>query len=103
MSLGLKVRYRGSPSSIGLLASLLRDEGLRVDHRTIVEESGVQQDVVDVVLYVADPDVNDALDAAPALLIKPRIENAIAGLRAIVPRAQVEIVETRKTQPPVPA
>ena len=103
MSVGHKVRYRGSPSSIGLLASLLRDEGLQVDHRQIVEEPGVQQDVVDVVLYISDPDVNDALDAAPALLTKPKIENAIAGLRAIVPRAQVEIVETRNTQPPVPA
>jgi len=101
VNLGLKVRYRGSPSSIGLLASLLRDEGLQVDHRQIVEQPGVQQDIVDVVLYVADPDVNGALDAG--VLTKPKIENAIAGLRASVPRAQVEIVATRDAQPPVPA
>ena len=103
MSLGLKVRYRGSPSSIGLLASLLRDEGLKVDHRQIVEQPGVQQDIVDLVLYVADPDVNGSLDAPPGLLTKPKIENAIAGMRAIAPRAQVEIVATRDAQPPVPA
>ena len=101
--MGLKLRYRGSPSSIGLLDSLLREEGLHVEHRQIVEERGVQQDIVDVVLYVADPDVNGALDAAPGPLTKPKIENAIAGLRATVPRAQVEIVATRDAQPPVPA
>ena len=99
----MKVRYRGSPSSIGLFASLLRDQGLNVDHRQIVEQPGVQQDIVDVVLYVAHPDANDALDAAPGPLTKPKIENAIAGLRAIVPRAQVEIVATRSAPPPVPA
>ncbi len=103
MSVGLKVRYRGSPASIGLLASLLRDEGLQVDHRQIIEQPGVQPDIVDVVLYVADPDVNGAPDGAPGLLIKPKIENAITGLRASVPRAQVEIVATRDVQPPVPA
>ena len=103
MSPGLKVRYRGSPSSIVHLASLLRDEGLQVDHREIVEQPGVQQDIVDIVLYVADPDVNAAPGAAPGLLIKPKIENAITGLRAIVPRAQVEIVATRAADPPVPA
>ena len=46
---GAKVRYRGSPSSVGVLDSLLRDEGLRVEHREIVEQQGVQQDIVDVV------------------------------------------------------
>ena len=102
MSLGLKVRYRGSPSSIGLLASLLRDEGLHVDHRQLPQEPGVQQDIVDVVLYVGDPDA-DGLDAAPGPLTKPKIEHAIAGLRASVPRAQVEIVATRDAQRPVPA
>ena len=96
MSLGLKVRYRGSASSIVLLDSLLRDEGLQVDHRQIVEQPGVQQDIVDVVLYVADP---DALGTAPGHLIKPKIENAIAALRASVSRAQVEIIATRDAQP----
>jgi hypothetical protein len=96
VSLGLKVRYRGSASSIGLLDSLLRDEGLQVDHRQIVEQPGVQQDIVDVVLYVADP---DALGTAPAHLIRPKIENAIAALRASVSRAQVEIIATRDAQP----
>jgi hypothetical protein len=100
---GLKVRYRGSASSVGLLGSLLRDEGLQVDHRQIVEEPGIQQDLIDLVLYVADPDANGALDAAPGLLTKQRIENAIAGLRAVAPRAQVEIVATRVAQPPVRA
>jgi len=103
VSVGLKVRYRGSPSSIGLLASLLRDEGLQVDHRQIVEQPGVQPDIVDIVLYVADPDADGALGAAPGLPIKPKIENAITGLRAVVPRAQVEIVATRAAPPPVPA
>ena len=54
----VKVRYRGSPGSIRLFDSLLRDEGLQVDHRQIVEQPGVQQDIVDVVMYVADPDVD---------------------------------------------
>jgi hypothetical protein len=103
VSLGIKIRYRGSPSSIGLLDSLLRDEGLQVERRQIVEQPGVQQDIVDIVLYVADPDVNGALDTAPGPLIKPKIEIAIAALRASVPRAQVEIVATRDAQPPVPA
>jgi hypothetical protein len=99
----LKLRYRGSPSSIGLLDSLLRDEGLQVDHRHILEQPGGQRDIVDVVLYVADPDVNDAHGTAPGPLLRSGIENAIAGLRASVPRAQVEIVATREAQPPVPA
>jgi hypothetical protein len=101
--LGLKVRYRGSPSSIGVFDSILRDEGLQVDHRQIVEQLGGQQDIVDVVLYVADPDVNGAPGTAPGPLIKPKIENAIARLRASDPRAQVEIVATRDAQPPAPA
>jgi len=99
---GLKVRYRGSSSSIGLIDSLLRDEGLQVDHRPIVAPLGVQHDLIDVVLYVADPDVNGAVGGAPERLIKPKIENAIARLRASVPRAQVEIVPTRDARPPAP-
>ena len=99
----LKVRYRGSASSVGLIDSLLRDEGLQVDHRPIVAPLGVQQDHIDVVLYVADPDVSGAVDATPERFIKPRIENAIAKLRATVPRAQVEIVPTRDAQPSAPA
>ena len=98
MTFRLKVRYRGSPSSIGVLDSLLHDEGLQVDHRQIVETRGVQQDIVDVVLYVADLDVDGALGTAPGPLIKPKIENAIAKLRASVPRAQAEIVATRDAQ-----
>lgn len=97
---GLKVRYRGSASSIGLIDSLLRDEGLQVDHRPIAASLGVQQDLIDVVLYVADPDVNGDVGAAPGRFIKPKIENAIAKLRASVPRAQVEIVPTRDARPP---
>ena len=99
---GLKVRYRGSASSIGLIDSLLRDEGLQVDHRPIVVPLGVQQDHIDVVLYVADPDGSGAVDFAPERFIKPKIENAIAKLRATVPRAQVEIVPTRDAQPSAP-
>ena len=97
---GLKVRYRGSASSIGLIDSLLRDEGLRVDHRPIDAQLGVQQDLIDVVLYVADPGVNGEVGATPGRFMKPKIENAIAKLRASVPRAQVEIVPTRDAPAP---
>ena len=87
-----KVRYRGSPASVGVLDSLLRDEGLQVDHREIVEQHGSQQDIVDVVIYIDDPDVNSALGTSAEALIKPKIEAAITKLRVSVPRAQVQIV-----------
>lgn len=94
-----KVRYRGNPSSVGVLDSLLRDEGLHVEHREIVESRGVSQDIVDVVVYVDDPDVNGAVGTSPAMLIQPRIETAIAKLRVSVPRAQVQIVATHNRPP----
>ena len=87
-----KVRYRGSPSSVVVLDSLLLGEGLRVEHREIVEQQGAQQDIVDVVLYVDDPDVDGALGSSSEALITPKIETAIAKLRISVPRAQAEIV-----------
>ena len=91
----LKVRYRGNPSSVAVLDSLLRDEGLRVEHREIVERQGVSQDIVDVVVYVDDPDVKGALGTTSLeTLIQPRIETAIAKLRLSVPRAQAQIVAT---------
>jgi hypothetical protein len=88
-----KVRYRGNPSSVGVLDSLLRNEGLRVEHREIVERPGFQQDIVDVVLYVDDPDAN-ALGTSSEALITPKINTAITKLRASVPRAQAQIVAT---------
>jgi hypothetical protein len=91
-----KVRYRGNPSSVGVLDSLLRNEGLRVEHREIVEQQGVQQDLVDVVLYVDGPDVDDALGLSSEALMTPKIEIAIAKLRASVPRAQAQIVGLRR-------
>ena len=96
-----KVRYRGSPSSVGVLDSLLRNEGLTVEHREIVERQGAQHDIVDVVVYVDDPDVNGALGSSSEALIQPRIETAIAKLRISVPRAQVQIVATRSGLPHV--
>ena len=93
-----KVRYRGSSSSVAVLDSLLRNEGLRVEHREIVEQQGVSQDIVDVVVYVDDPDVNAAI-TSPEALIQPRIETAIAKLRISVPRAQAQIVATHNGPP----
>jgi hypothetical protein len=90
----LKVRYRGNPSSVGVLDSLLRDEGLRVEHREIVEHQGASRDIVDVVIYVDDPDLDGAVGTSPEALIQPRIETAIAKLRISVPRAQAQIVAT---------
>ena len=84
--MGLKVRYRGSLASVGLLDELLRDEGLQVDHRQLVEPSGSQQDLVDVVLYVADPVVDGERSTPLEKIIKPKIENALAKLRMSVPR-----------------
>jgi len=86
----LKVRLRGSPSSVGVLAALLREEGLQVEHREIVEQQDTRHDIVDVVLYVDDPDVDEAL-------ITPRIETAITKLRMSVPRAQAQIVATNRS------
>jgi hypothetical protein len=94
-----KVRYRGSPSSVVVLDSLLRDEGLTVEHRTIVERQGGEHDIVDVVVYVDDPDVNVALGTSSEALIHPRIETAIAKLRVSVPRAQAQIVATHNGPP----
>ena len=87
-----KVRYRGSPSSVGVLGSLLRDEGLRVEHREVDEQHAARQDIVDVVLYVDDPAENDAPGAPSEALITARIETAISKLRMSVPRAQAQIV-----------
>ena len=101
--MGLKVRYRGSLASVGLLDELLRDEGLQVDHRQLVEPPGSQQDLVDVVLYVADPVVDGDRDVPLEELIKPKIDSALAKLRMSVPRAQAEIVATREQQPPASA
>ena len=94
-----KVRYRGNPSSVAVLDSLLRNEGLRVEHREIVEQHDVSQDIVDVVVYVDDPDVNGAIGTSPEALIQPRIETAIAKLRISVPRAQAQIVATHNGPP----
>jgi hypothetical protein len=87
----LKVRYRGSPSSVGVFGSLLRDEGLRVEHREIPERH-VPQDIVDVVFYVDDSVENGAPGASSEALITPQIEAAISKLRMSVPRAQAQIV-----------
>jgi hypothetical protein len=95
-----KVRYRGNPSSVGVLDSLLRNEGLRVEHREIVERPGFQQDIVDVVLYVDDPDANNALGTSSEALITPKINRAITKLRASVPRAQAQIVVTHNNRSP---
>jgi hypothetical protein len=94
-----KVRYRGSPSSISVLDSLLRDEGLRVEHQEISERQGFQQDLVDVVVYVYDPDVDGALGTSSDAVIVSGMETAIAKLRASVPRAQAQIVVTRNREP----
>ena len=94
-----KVRYRGSPSSVGVFDSLLRDEGLRVEHRAIAEPPGTGPDLVDVVVYVYDPDVDGALGTTSDAVIMSGIETAIAKLRASVPRAQAQIVVTRNRQP----
>ena len=94
-----KVRLRGSASSVGVLDSLLRDQGLRVEHREIAEQQGVQQDLVDVVIYVNDLDVDDGLATSADSLIMSGIETAIAKLRASVPRAQAQIVVTRNRPP----
>jgi len=94
-----KVRYRGSPSSVGIFDSLLRDEGLRVEHRPIAEPPGTQHDLVDVVVYVYDPAVDGALVTTSDAVIMSGIETAIAKLRASVPRAQAQIVVTH-TRPP---
>ena len=94
-----KVRYRGNPTSVSVLDSLLRDEGLHVAHREIVEQPGLQQDLVDVVLYVDDPDVNDSLGTSSEALITSKIATAIANLRTIVPRAQAQLVITRDREP----
>ena len=99
----LKVRYRGNPASVGVLDSLLRDEGLRVEHRQIGEHQGASRDIVDVVIYVHDPDVDGAVRTSPEALIQPRIETAIAKLRISVPRAQAQIVATHNGPPHNPA
>jgi hypothetical protein len=90
-----KVRYRGSSSSVAVFDSLLRDEGLRVEHRAIAERDGVEQDLVDVVVYVSDPDIEGALGTKSDAVIMSGIETAIAKLRSSVPRAQAQIVATR--------
>jgi hypothetical protein len=90
-----KVRYRGSSSSVDAFDSLLRDEGLRVEHRAIAERRGVEQDLVDVVVYVSVPDVDGVLDSASDALIISGIQTAIVKLRARAPRAQAQIVATR--------
>ena len=95
----LKVRYRGNPSSVGVLDSLLRDEGLRGEHREIGEHQGASRDIVDVVIYVDDPDVDGAVGTSPEAQIQPRIETAIAKLRISVPRAQAQIVVTHNGPP----
>jgi len=86
-----KVRYRGSPSSVGVLGALRRDEGLRVEHREVDEQDAARQDIVDVVLYVDDPAENGA-PGAPSEALTARIETAISKLRLSVPRAQAQIV-----------
>ena len=87
----LKVRYRGSPSSVGVFGSLLRDEGLRVEHREIPERH-VPQDIVDVVFYVDDSVENGAPGTSSEALMTAKIETAISKLRMSVPRAQAQIV-----------
>jgi hypothetical protein len=96
-----KVRYRGSASSVGVLGSLLRDEGLRAEHREIAERQAVQQDLVDIVVYVYDPDVDGSLGTRCDALVMSGIESAIAKLRVSVPRAQAQIVATRTSSPQV--
>jgi hypothetical protein len=86
----LKVRLRGSPSSVGVLAALLRDEGLQVEHREIVEQQDTRHDIVDVVLYVDDTVVDEAL-------MTSKIDTAITKLRMSVPRAQAQIVATNRS------
>jgi len=93
-----KVRYRGSPSSVGVLDSLLRTEGLRVDHREIVGLQG-QHDIADVVLYVDDPDADGAPGTLSEASITSKIETAITKLKASVPRAQVQIVAAHNRSP----
>jgi hypothetical protein len=94
-----KVRYRGNPSSVAVLDSLIRAEGLRVQHRQIVEQHGAQQDIVDIVLYVDDPDDDGAIGTSSAAPIPTRIQTAIAKLRTSVPRAQVELVAAHTRSP----
>jgi len=83
-----------------VLDSLLRDEGLRVEHREIAEQPGVRQDLVDVVVYVYDGlAVDGGLGTSSDALVMSRIETAIAKLRASVPRAQAQLVVTRNRPP----
>lgn len=89
-----KVRYRGSRSGVGVFDALLRDEGLRVEHREI-SEADRQQDLVDVVVYVSDPHVDGAPGNASDAVVTSGIETAIVKLRAGVPRAQAQIIVTR--------
>ena len=90
-----KVRYRGSPTSVAVFDALLRDEGLRVEHRAIGDREGVQPDIADVVIYVDVPDGDAALGPSSVAVITSMIESAITKLRIAVPRAQAQIVATK--------
>jgi hypothetical protein len=94
----MKVRFRGSPSFVGMLAQMLRDEGLEVDYAPPLEDRGAGDTLVEVVLYVAGKGV----DVAVVALVGDKVGAAIKRFRERVPRAQVNIVDdtSRRKTPP---
>ena len=94
----MKVRFRGSPSFVGMLAQILRDEGLEVDYAPPFEDRNTGDTLVEVVLYVADKGV----DVAVVALLGDKVGAAIKRFRERVPRVQVNIVDdtSRRETPP---
>jgi hypothetical protein len=96
---GFKIRYRGSPAPVDVLDALLRAEGLRVDHRPVVVSSAGGDNVVAVVLYIADAGEPSGEDQVAD--VRPMVDTAIGRFKLQFPRTQLEIVNTTAAPPVV--
>ncbi len=96
---GFKIRYRGSPAPVDVLDALLRAEGLKVDHKPVVVSTAGGDNVVAVVLYIADAGEPSGEDQGAG--VRPMVDTAIGRFKLQFPRAQLEILDTAEAPPDV--
>ncbi len=77
---------------------MLRDDGLVVDYTPPFEDRGTSDTLVEVVLYVPDKGVDDAVVAD----VGDTVSAAIKRFRGRVPRGQVNIVDDTSTRKATP-
>jgi hypothetical protein len=83
MAESVELRYTGTAPFVSMLAQMLEDEGLAVVYEPPMEERGLDQGLVVVILYVSMKVVDKTIDMV--------LDRVLGAFKKRVPKAEVTV------------